>query len=101
MPGAEPRMKPSRTSLATGIDASLSVTTFRELIRSFGLIRRLMTPYFARFGISASQWSVLRTLYRSEQEGERDLRLTDLGERLLIQPPSVTATVDRLQRMGL
>ena len=29
------------------------------------------------------------------------LRLRDLGEQLLIQPPSVTGVVDRLERLGL
>jgi MarR family 2-MHQ and catechol resistance regulon transcriptional repressor len=60
-----------------------------------------MEPYFARYGISGSQWAVLRTLYRAEKEGLSSLRLTDLGERLLVRPPSVTSVVDRLSRLGL
>lgn len=82
-------------------DGARSDNAVRALIRSFGLLRRVMDPYFARFGISASQWGVLRALHRSEREGLRDLRLKDLGERLLVRPPSVTGTVDRLQRTGL
>lgn len=74
---------------------------FRELIRAFGLVERLMQPYFARFGITGAQWGVLRQLHRAEGEGLMGLRLTDLGERLLIRPPSVTAAVDRLQRLHL
>jgi DNA-binding MarR family transcriptional regulator len=74
---------------------------FRALIRSFGLLKRVMEPYFAPFGISGAQWGVLRTLHRAEEQGELELRLTDLGQRLLIRPPSVTGAVDRLQRMGL
>jgi DNA-binding MarR family transcriptional regulator len=60
-----------------------------------------MDPYFSRFGISASQWAILRALNRAESTGQRGLRLTDLGQRLLIQPPSVTGVVDRLERHGL
>src|SRR5260370_10719944 len=60
-----------------------------------------MQPYFAHFGISGSQWGVLRNLHRAEQEGLPGLRLTDLSERLLIRPPSVTGVVDRLERAGL
>jgi DNA-binding MarR family transcriptional regulator len=60
-----------------------------------------MQPYFAQFGISGSQWGVLRTLHRGEQENIAGLRLTDLSERLLIRPPSVTGVVDRLERAGL
>lgn len=59
-----------------------------------------MDPYFMKFGISVSQWGVLRTLQRSEDEGVRALVLTELGDRLLVRPPSVTGAVDRLQRMG-
>jgi DNA-binding MarR family transcriptional regulator len=73
----------------------------RELIRCFGLIERIMQPYFARFGISGAQWGVLRNLHRAEQENLTGLRLTDLGERLLIRPPSVTGVVDRLEKAGL
>src|SRR5262249_48061132 len=73
----------------------------RELIRCFGLVERITQPYFARFGISGAQWGVLRNLYRAEEEGFSGLRLTDLGERLLIRPPSVTGVVDRLEKAGL
>src|SRR6185369_14977576 len=78
-----------------------SEKAFREMIRLFGLLEKVMQPYFARFGISGSQWGVLRTLHRAESEGLTGLRLTDLGDRLLIRPPSVTGIVDRLERVGL
>lgn len=74
---------------------------FRQLIRTFGLIERVMHPYFAQFGISGAQWGVLRNLHRAEAEGLRGLRLTDLSRRMLIRPPSVTGIVDRLERMRL
>jgi MarR family 2-MHQ and catechol resistance regulon transcriptional repressor len=74
---------------------------WRELLRVFGMLERVMHPYFARFGISGSQWGVLRTLHRAEQEGLPGLRLTDLAERLLIRPPSISGVVDRMERLGL
>jgi DNA-binding MarR family transcriptional regulator len=74
---------------------------FRELIRTFGLVERVMQPHFARFGITPSQWGLLRTLHRAEENGLPSLRLSDLGERLLIRPPSVTGLVDRLERARL
>src|SRR5438105_939297 len=74
---------------------------FRELIRTFGLLERVMEPYFAGFGMTGAQWGVLRNLHRAEAEGHRELRLTDLGERLLVQPPTVTGVVERLCRAGL
>jgi DNA-binding MarR family transcriptional regulator len=76
-------------------------SVFRALVRTFGLLKRVMEPYFAQFGISGSQWGVLRTLQRAADEGEAELRLTDLGDRLIVRPASVTAVVERLVRMGL
>jgi DNA-binding MarR family transcriptional regulator len=73
----------------------------RELIRTFGLVERIMEPYFAGFGISGSQWGVLRNLQRAEEEGIPALRLKELSSRLLIRPPSVTGLIDRLVRAGL
>lgn len=74
---------------------------FRAFVRTSGLFRNRMDPYFARFGISGAQWGVLRALQRAEDEGLQGLRLTDLGHRLLVRPPSVTNLVDRLERMSL
>ena len=74
---------------------------FRELIRTLGLLERVMQPYFARHGISGSQWGVLRALHRAEGDGILGLRQTDLSERLLVRPPSVTGALDRLERAGL
>ena len=53
---------------------------FRQLIRTFGLIERVMQPYFAQFGISGAQWGVLRNLHRAEVEGLRGLRHNPGGE---------------------
>lgn len=74
---------------------------YRSLIRTLGLLKRVMEPYFSRHGISASQWSVLCSLDRAQEENSDGVRLTDLSERLLVRPPSVTGAIDRLQRMGL
>src|SRR5437868_6019001 len=76
-------------------------SSLREFIRIFGLVERVMQPYFARFGISGSQWGALVNLYRSELKGGKGLRLRELSERLLIRPPSVTGLVDRLERADL
>lgn len=78
----------------------MTEAVFRSFLRSWGLLRQAQEPYFARFGISASQWSILRVLQRAEAKGEAELPLKKVGERLLIQPPSVTGVVDRLERQG-
>jgi DNA-binding MarR family transcriptional regulator len=82
--------------------ASPAVTeaVFHAFLRSWGLLRQAQDPYFARFGISASQWGILRVLQRAELGGEAELPLKEVGERLWIQPPSVTGIVDRLERQG-
>jgi DNA-binding MarR family transcriptional regulator len=91
------------TAIKSPAEASISLTDnpLREFIRVEGLVERVMQHYFARFGISGSQWGLLRTLHRAEEDGQSRLRLTDLSDRLLIRPPSVTGAVDRLERAGL
>jgi len=72
------------------------------ILRLFGLIQRVMRPYFLQFGLSQSQWAILRILSRAEEEGRAEgLRLVELGQRLLVQPPSVTTLVRRLEKTGL
>jgi DNA-binding MarR family transcriptional regulator len=73
----------------------------RQLIRTFGLLERVMKPYFARFGISGSQWGVLRNLHRAEEENIIGLQLSELSDRLLIRPASVTGLIQRLERANL
>jgi DNA-binding MarR family transcriptional regulator len=74
--------------------------SFRALIRVSGLLDRVLQPYFGRFGISRSQWAVLRVLQRAEHSGSPSLRLVDLGERLLVRPPSVSGLVSRMEHLG-
>src|SRR5437868_3671173 len=92
--------KPTARRKAADADAAPE-TAVRALVRTFGLLERVQQPYFARFGISGSQWGVLRALHRAQKENLSSLRLTDLSERLLVRPPSVTGVIDRLQRAGL
>ena len=92
---------PSSPPPPAAADAPVADGAFQAFLRTFGLLERVMQPHFAHFGISASQWAVLRTLHRAEQQGLPGLRLTDLGERLIIRAPSVTGVVDRLVRAGL
>jgi DNA-binding MarR family transcriptional regulator len=81
--------------------AADSQAAFWEILRLIGLCRRVSDPYFARFGISAAQWAVLRILRCAEKEGPDGLRLADLVNKLLVKPPSVTNVVERLRVSGL
>ena len=73
----------------------------RAFIKTFGVVERVMHPYFAQFGISGAQWGVLRQLHRAEGEGKPALRMTELSNRLLVRLPSATGVIDRLVRDGL
>ncbi len=86
---------------STREDPKGAESAFHCLLRTVGLMRQVMEHYFARFGISGSQWAILRVLERAQANGESSLRPIDISERLLIQPPSVTGAVARLEREGL
>ncbi len=73
---------------------------FRALLRISGLLDRVMQPYFSRFGISRSQWGVLRILQRAQNEGLPGIRQAELSERLFVRPPSITGLIDRMERLG-
>src|SRR4051812_32675851 len=81
--------------------ATPNVHAFRALIRTFGLLKRVMEPHFTSIGISGAQWAILRNLYDMQSAGDDTIRLSDLGNRLLVRPPSVTGVVRRLRQMGL
>ena len=85
----------------SAIELDASEAAFRTMLHYFGLLRRTMEPFFAGYGISVSQWALLRVLWRASREGHPGLPLMDLGERLLVRPPSVTGVVRRLTAMGL
>ncbi len=82
-------------------EANVSEQAFRSFIRAYGLFRSTMRPYFAEHGLSGAQWGILRALQRASDEGIDGLRLSELGRRLLVRPPSVTTLVDRLERVEL
>ncbi len=73
---------------------------FRGLVRMSGLLDRVLQPYFNRFGISRSQWGVLRILQRAENDGVPGIRQAELCERLFVRPPSITGLIDRMVRLG-
>jgi DNA-binding MarR family transcriptional regulator len=96
------RPRRALTDPVTSGPGGAAEAAFLSLIKTLGLLKRVMEPHFAQFGISASQWGVLVTLHRcGSGRNESELRLTDLGDRLIVRPASITGVVDRLQRMGL
>jgi len=84
-----------------GMENTPTAAAFRALVRTLGLLRRVMEPYFAQHGISGAQWGILRTLLRAQDAGESELRLVDLSARLFVRPPSITSAIGRLEKMDL
>lgn len=79
-----------------------SQAAFGQLLRVYGNIQRVMRPYFQQYGLSQAQWAILRVLHRAKLEESRaELRMGEIGQRLLVQPPSVTTLVRRLVKAGL
>lgn len=99
------RRTPSKPGPRTGTSArgepSLAQGLIHEILRLSLLLRRISEPRFAGFGMSTTQWAILRTLARLEQQGQPSPRVHELSHALLIQPPSLSATLDRMERAGL
>lgn len=60
-----------------------------------------MEEHFEEFGLSGSQWGVLRVVHRAERNGEEGVGLGDLVKRMLVTPPAITGVVNRLERANL
>lgn len=71
------------------------------ILRVMGLLRHVMEPYFAQFGLSGAQFGIMMVLARSEELGQKGLRVKDLAGGLLVRPPSISGMVNRLEWMGL
>jgi DNA-binding MarR family transcriptional regulator len=95
---------PQRGSRRHGAVATVQTPAQRSLhglIRAGGLLRALSEPHFARYGVSPAQWGVLRSLLRLEREGRDRPRMHELGAVMLVRPPSLSATLDRMERSAL
>lgn len=80
---------------------SLAQSVIHEILRLSLLLRRISEPRFVGFGMSTTQWAILRTLARLEESGQPSPRVHELSQALLIHPPSLSATLDRMERAGL
>jgi len=68
------------------------------LLRTVDLLRRHGAPLFARAGVTAQQYNVLRILRGAGADG---LPTLEIGERMVEQAPGITRLIDRLERKGL
>ncbi len=89
--------KPDQHSDLIGPDHA----ALRALLRAGGHLRRHSESHFARYGLSPAQWGVLRALERLDEAGLDEPRMYELAEALLVHPPSLSATLERMRRDGL
>lgn len=73
----------------------------RALLRTSGALRRLLESHLARFDLTPCQWGVLRALARHETTGLAPMRMNELGAAMFVQPPSMSATLARMEKQGL
>lgn len=96
--------RPQRRTPVSGDDRSsalYSASPWHELVRVHGLMRRHAEPHFARLGLSGAQWGVLRSLSRLRERGVQQPRMHELADELLVHPPSLSVTLERMDRAGL
>lgn len=77
---------------------SLATRFWVSLARTYRLAYRRHSRVLAPLGVTASQFDLLATLYRSPPRG---LRMGELSDRLLVTEGNVTGLVDRLEAGGL
>ncbi|MFA6046952.1 MAG: MarR family transcriptional regulator [Phycisphaerales bacterium] len=73
----------------------------RALLRTDGVMRRLFDAHLSRFGLTVCQWGVLRALARHEATGLPPMRIHELGGATFVQPPSMSATLARMEKQEL
>ena len=76
-------------------------SALRGIVRAYGLVEKALTPALACEGISTFHWGVLRALEQYEKSGRSSASLSQLRNELLVEPPSLTAVLNSLQKRGL
>ena len=69
-----------------------------SVVRGYGAVLRLMSPYFAQFGISAPQFQMLTIINRL---GRARVTQRELARELYVSFPNVTVMLSRLEEAGL
>lgn len=78
--------------------ASLEEEVLLNLLRSTDAVERQMSAALKPFGISSTQYNVLRILRGA---GEVGLASGEIGERMITRDPDITRLLDRLEKRGL
>jgi DNA-binding MarR family transcriptional regulator len=65
------------------------------VVRAYGMVQRLMTTYFAQFGLTPPQFQLLTIVNRLRKPTQRQL-----ARELYVSFPNVTVMLDRLEKAG-
>src|SRR5207249_1769629 len=81
---------------------SLEQEAFLNLLRTAGVLMEGVDELFARFGISATQYNVLRILRGAGAVSEeKGMKCGEVAERMVTRDPDMTRLLDRLEKPGL
>jgi DNA-binding MarR family transcriptional regulator len=78
--------------------AALEVQVFVSLLRAADALERGAEALFKPYGLSPTQYNVLRILRGA---GEQGLGCSEVGERLIARDPDITRLFDRMESRGL
>lgn len=74
------------------------VEAFLNLVRTADRLLYEANVFFRAFGLTMTQYNVLRILRGAQPDGHPSL---EIGRRLITRVPDVTRLIDRLEAMGL
>jgi DNA-binding MarR family transcriptional regulator len=76
---------------------SVAQEAFLTLQRTADVIERRSTQFLKQWGVSGTQYNVLRILRGAGPEG---LRCGEIGERMVTHDPDITRLLDRMEKAG-
>jgi DNA-binding MarR family transcriptional regulator len=89
---------PSRKFSAPAVPDQLEALVFVSLMRTADTLTRGAEALVKRFGLSGTQYNVLRILRGA---GEHGLACREVGCRLISREPDITRLLDRMESRGL
>ncbi len=88
----------STSALGDEFSASPARDAVVAIVRAYGVVQRLMEPYFDRFGLTPPQFQALTIINRLRDDALTQRRL---ARELFVSFPNVTVLLARLERKGL
>lgn len=93
-----PKIRELDTDLVDGFPQTPARVAVVAIVRGYGMVQRLMGPYFAHFGVTPPQFQVLTVINRLTGQSPTQRRL---AAELYVSFPNVTIMLARLEEMRL